>query len=74
MSDMLPVPSAVFTEDYYRRPTFPVKVLFNIAELYGFDEIPHEFRVATLPQGPQERHEPGVAGFVLGLYPAQLAP
>ena len=35
MSDMLPSPASVFTTDYFRRPVFPLQVLFNIAELFG---------------------------------------
>ncbi len=46
MSDMLPARSPVFTVDYYTRPTFSVKVFYNVAELYGFNEVPGEF----LPQ------------------------
>ena len=43
LSDMLSAPSYVFTEDYYRRPTFPIKFLYIIAEIYGFYSIPADF-------------------------------
>ena len=43
MSYMLLSPASVFTTDYFSRPVFPLKVLFNIAKLFGFAKIPDDF-------------------------------
>eukprot|EP00171_Calliarthron_tuberculosum_P012667 IDg12667t1 len=38
MSEMLPAPSMVFSDDYFRRSAFGIKVLHAIALLYGFSD------------------------------------
>ena len=43
MADMLPGPFAVFTQEYYSKPPYPVKVLYQIAKLYGFSAVPREY-------------------------------
>ncbi len=43
MAEMLPAPSGVFKADYFSRPTYPIKVLYTIAEFDGFDEVEDAF-------------------------------
>eukprot|EP00171_Calliarthron_tuberculosum_P022446 IDg22446t1 len=39
MSEMLPAPSTVFSDDYFGRPTYAIKVLHSIALFYGFGDL-----------------------------------
>lgn len=39
ISDMLPAGSYVLFDDYFSCPTYPVKVLSNVAGLYVFGKI-----------------------------------
>ena len=56
---MLPAPSAVFTEGYYSRPTYPIKVLFTIAQFYGFAVVEEAF-LAQLALSNYEKSHKGI--------------
>ncbi len=43
MAEMIPASSAVFTEDYFSRPTYLIKVMFSTAQFYGFDTVQDDF-------------------------------
>ena len=74
MSDMLPSPASVFTADYFTRPVFPLKVLFNIAELFGFDGIPNDLLAQVFIRDHESGHKSILIqawfAFVLGLNPS----
>ena len=57
MSDMLPSPASVFTTDYFSRPVFPLKVLFNIAELFGFAKIPNDILAHVFLRDHERGHK-----------------
>lgn len=74
ISDMLPGPSSVFTAEYFRGPVFPVKVLFNIADLFGFDGIPDDFMAQVFKRYYELGHNSIMwqarFAFVVGLDPS----
>ena len=74
LAEMLPAPSAVFTDDYFQRPTYPIKVLFSIAEFYGFAEVEDEFMVRLALSDYEKAHK-AISNqvwfaYVLGLDPS----
>ncbi len=78
MVEMLPAPSAVFTEDYFSRPKYPIKVLFNIAQFYGFDNVEDAF-LAQLSLSNYEKAHKGILNqtrfaYVLGMDPGSTRP
>lgn len=48
IADMLPAPSAMCTDDFYSGPIFPLKILLNVAQLYGFAKFDHYFNEAQI--------------------------
>lgn len=38
MAPVLPDPLTVFTDEFYIHETFPIKILYRIAEVHGFSE------------------------------------
>lgn len=45
MACMLPAPDTALTDEFYFREVFPIKILYNIDELYGFTEIDGHFLI-----------------------------
>ena len=56
ISDIDSGPSSVFTADYFSRPGFPHKVLFNISALFWFDGIPDDFLAQVCIRGHERGH------------------
>eukprot|EP00171_Calliarthron_tuberculosum_P009169 IDg9169t1 len=57
MKDMLPPSPNVFTEDYFSRPTYPIKILLLISQFYGFSEIDDEFQSQLLLSSNEKKHK-----------------
>lgn len=43
ITGMLPAHAAIFSEEYFTHPAFPIKFLFRIACFFGFFYIDPEF-------------------------------
>ncbi len=43
IAEMLPAPSAVFTEDYFSRPSYPITILLNVAQFHVFYNVEDAF-------------------------------
>eukprot|EP00171_Calliarthron_tuberculosum_P023610 IDg23610t1 len=46
MSDMLPALPEIYKDDFYTRPMYPIKALFNVAKFYRFETLDDEFTAA----------------------------
>ena len=71
MSNTLPSPPSVITADYFTRPVFPLKVLFNIAELFGFaDDFLAQVFIRDHERGHKSIMSQAWFEFVLSLDPS----
>ena len=59
MKSLAPSPSEVFTEDFFKRPLFPVVTLHDVAKFYGCPPIP-EVIIESLGLSPQERENKNI--------------
>lgn len=74
LSLMLPSPQSVFTDDYFNKPMYPIKVLYNIAKFYGFADVDEEYLTGICIREYEKDHKAiGMQVwicFVLGIEPS----